>query len=65
MEGTAMASKSLGEILMEKGIITTDQLNEALQVQTSKGGLLGIILVEMGYLKPKMLANFLETQKYS
>ena len=60
-----MASKRLGEILMEKGIITTEQLNEALQVQSMKGGLLGIILVEMGYLKPKTLADYLEAQKYS
>jgi hypothetical protein len=60
-----MASKRLGEILMENGIITTTQLNEALSEQSSKGGLLGIILVEMGYLKPKVLADFLEAQKYS
>jgi hypothetical protein len=60
-----MGSKRLGEILMENGIITSGQLDEALGVQTSRGGLLGIILVEMGYLKPKALADFLETQKYS
>lgn len=59
-----MASKRLGEILMEKGIITREQLNEALAVQSSKGGLLGIILVEMGYLKPRILSSFLETQRY-
>lgn len=60
-----MASKRLGEILMENGIITQKQLTEALGVQESKGGLLGIILVEMGYLKPKALADFLESQKNS
>jgi hypothetical protein len=60
-----MASKRLGEILMEHGIINQKQLTKALEVQTSKGGLLGIILVEMGYLKPKMLADYLESQKYS
>ncbi len=60
-----MASKRLGEILMEKGIITNEQLNEALNVQSMKGGLLGIILVELGYLKPKTLADYLEAQKYS
>jgi hypothetical protein len=60
-----MASKRLGEILMEHGIINEKQLTKALEVQTTKGGLLGIILVEMGYLKPKMLADYLESQKYS
>ncbi|MBN2078664.1 MAG: hypothetical protein JW838_06835 [Spirochaetes bacterium] len=58
-----MASKRLGEILRENGIITEEQLQEALRVQKSKGGLLGIILVEMGYLKPRLLADFLETQR--
>jgi hypothetical protein len=60
-----MASKRLGEILMENGIISQNQLDEALRTQNTKGGLLGIILVEMGYLKPKVLADFLEAQKYS
>ncbi|TFH43836.1 MAG: hypothetical protein E4G96_00070 [Chrysiogenales bacterium] len=60
-----MGSKRLGEILKENGIITEHQLEEALRVQRSKGGLLGIILVEMGHLKPKLLADFLETQKSS
>lgn len=58
-----MASKRLGEILRENGIINEEQLQEALRVQKSKGGLLGIILVEMGYLKPRLLADFLETQR--
>ncbi|MBN2161284.1 MAG: hypothetical protein JW807_17995 [Spirochaetes bacterium] len=60
-----MSAKRLGEILMENGIISENQLNEALRLQNKKGGLLGIILVEMGYLKPKVLADFLEAQKYS
>ena len=60
-----MASKRLGEILLENGIITSNQLKEALSIQDSRGGLLGIILVEMGYLKPKVLADFLEAQQYS
>jgi hypothetical protein len=60
-----MATKRLGEILMEHGIINQKQLSEALEIQTSKGGLLGIILVEMGHLKPKALSDFLEAQRYS
>jgi hypothetical protein len=60
-----MTSKRLGEILMDNGIITQQHLDEALEVQNSSGGLLGIILLDMGYLKPKALADFLETQRYS
>jgi hypothetical protein len=60
-----MASKRLGEILMENGIISQKQLDEALEMQTSKGGFLGIILVEMGHLKPRALSDFLEAQRYA
>jgi len=60
-----MTSKRIGEILMENGIINQEQLDAALRVQEMKGGLLGIILVDMGFLKPKVLADFLNTQKHS
>jgi len=58
-----MTSRRIGEILMQDGIITERQLNEALKVQNVQGGLLGIILVEMGYLKPKALAGLIDTQR--
>lgn len=60
-----MPSKKIGQILVEHKIITKKQLDEALRFQKKKGGLLGIILVEMGHLDTKRLANFIEKQKYS
>lgn len=60
-----MATKRIGEILLENGIITQEHLDEALKVQRTKGGLLGIILVRLGYLNPKVLAEFIDHQKYS
>jgi len=58
-----LASKRIGEILLEKGMITAEELSHALEVQKERGGLLGVILVELGYLKPKELSDFLESQK--
>ncbi len=40
----------LGEILIERGIITREQLDKALQTQKEKGGLLGTILLELGFI---------------
>jgi len=44
-------------------MITAEELSHALEVQKERGGLLGVILVELGYLKPKELSDFLESQK--
>lgn len=40
----------LGEILLERGIISQNQLKHALQVQEKHGGYLGKILTELGYI---------------
>jgi type IV pilus assembly protein PilB len=42
--------RRLGEILVERGFVTPDQLREALRVQYQEGKRLGEILVEMGAL---------------
>ncbi len=41
--------KPLGKILIEKGIITPEQLREVLEVREKEGGLTGEILVRKGY----------------
>ncbi|MBI5674196.1 MAG: PilT/PilU family type 4a pilus ATPase [Nitrospirae bacterium] len=48
-----------GEILLEHGIITSEQLRNALRKQDQIGGLLGSILETMGYIDEKTLVNFL------
>ncbi|MFC1704134.1 hypothetical protein ACFL1E_05065 [Candidatus Omnitrophota bacterium] len=40
----------LGQILLSRGIITTEQLKDALDAQKKDGGVLGEVLVRLGYL---------------
>ncbi len=42
--------KYFGEILVNEGIVTKEQLEEALQVQKDSGDFLGAILLELGYI---------------
>ena len=54
--------KRLGQILIEEGIITFQDLEKALRVQTERGGLLGEILIEMGTITPKDMERVLFLQ---
>lgn len=55
-------NKQLGELLIERGIITEAQLNKALAVRQEKGGLIGEILVELGFAKEEDIAQALTAQ---
>ena len=57
-----MSNPLLGEILIEKGEITREQLNDALDVQKREGGLIGIILVNLGFLSEERLVMNLALQ---
>ncbi len=57
-----VVTKRLGELLMERRVITPDQLVEAQKAQEKKGGLLGQILVEMGFATEEAVAQALTTQ---
>lgn len=54
--------KKLGEILLEKGIITKEQLKEALQEQEKTGVSLGQILIDRGLISPGVLGEVLSEQ---
>jgi type IV pilus assembly protein PilB len=54
--------RRLGELMAEKGDISKEQLEEALEHQRSKGGKLGSILVELGYIEEEKLLEFLSQQ---
>jgi len=54
--------KQLGELLMERGLISKQQLDEALALQKDKGGLIGEILVELGFAKEEDIAKTLTAQ---
>jgi len=55
-------NKRLGELLIERGIINTRQLEKALAIQQEKGGLIGELLVELGFVKEEDIAQALTAQ---
>jgi len=55
-------SKRLGEMLVNSSLLTTQQLNECLEVQKSNGIKLGQILIEKKYITEKQLLEFLSRQ---
>ncbi|NQU95396.1 MAG: hypothetical protein HQ549_04105 [Candidatus Omnitrophica bacterium] len=57
-----LVKKQLGELLIERGVITRSQLEKALQIQKEKGGLLGQILVVLGFTKEEEIAQALTIQ---
>jgi len=54
--------KSLGEMLVEESLITTEQLEQALEVQRREGGKLSEVLVNQGVVKAADLATVLSVQ---
>ncbi|MDY6968543.1 MAG: hypothetical protein SVR08_07820 [Spirochaetota bacterium] len=57
-----MAKPLLGEILLEHGQITEEQLEKALEIQKKEGGLIGIILTNEGYINEQDLVKYLAIQ---
>ena len=57
-----IVNKQLGELLVERGIINHVQLEKALVTQKERGGLIGEILVELGYAKEEDIAQALTAQ---
>ncbi|MDP8231003.1 MAG: hypothetical protein P9L93_07915 [Candidatus Gorgyraea atricola] len=54
--------KKLGELLIERGIINKKQLQHALEVQKTKGGLIGQVLVGLKYATEEAIAQALTAQ---
>ena len=54
--------KQLGELLIERGVIGAKQLEKALEIQKEKGGMVGEILVELGFAKEEDIAHALTAQ---
>ncbi len=52
----------IGELLVEHGLINSNQLKEALKRQSQVGGHIGSVLVEMGFITLDTLLNFLSQQ---
>ena len=57
-----IVTKQLGELLVERGIINEAQLEKALKIQKEKGGLIGQVLVLLGFAKEEEIAQALTVQ---
>jgi type IV pilus assembly protein PilB len=55
-------NKQLGELLIERGFITQEQLDKAVALQKERRGLIGEILVELGFAKDEDIAQALTAQ---
>jgi type IV pilus assembly protein PilB len=56
------AEKPLGQILVERGVITFEQLEKSLAVQNKEGGLIGEVIVKLGFAKEDEIAHCLSLQ---
>jgi hypothetical protein len=56
------AKRRLGDIFVERGLITDEQLKEALFKQCETGGKLGEILVDLGFVDRVALAGVIGEQ---
>lgn len=52
----------IGNLLVRSGVISQEQLDRALSLQSKQGGLIGKILVKEGFINTKSLYEFLEKQ---
>lgn len=59
---TVAAKRRPGDIFVERGLITSEQLGEALSEQGANGGKLGEILVEKGFVTRVALAGVIGEQ---
>ncbi len=59
----ALGTRNLGEILVENGVITKDQLDEALEKQRTTQEFLGRTLVSLGYASEQDIVNALGIQQ--
>ncbi len=60
-----MTKIPLGELLVEDGILTPDQLQTAMDIQKKEGGLIGVILINLGHIDEKTLIKYLALQTES
>jgi MSHA biogenesis protein MshE len=54
--------KRLGDLLVEEGIVSEEQIQQALTSQRSTGQKLGDALIDLGFITEKQMLNFLSQQ---
>src|SRR3989338_2209900 len=57
-----MAYLKFGEILLQQGLITKDQLNQAITTQKQEGGRIGEVFIKLGILKEEEMVSALGKQ---
>lgn len=57
-----MNKPRIGDLLLENGVITQNQLNNALAFQKQNGGLVGFILVNQKVISEDVLVKYLALQ---
>ena len=62
MDNSPIFWRPLGQLFVEKGLLTEDRLEHALAVQEMTGGRLGDKLVELGFVSRHALARLLAEQ---
>jgi len=62
MQIRRIINKQLGDLLLDRGIISQQQLDQALDAQRAKGGLIGEILVGLGFAKEEDIAQSLTAE---
>lgn len=58
----AVGTSLLGQLLLKAGLISEDQLNEAVRVQKLEGKRLGSVLLKLGHINEESLITFLSRQ---
>lgn len=57
-----MSQKKIGELLLQEGLISQEQLSRALEDQSQTGERVGAALIKLGYISEDMLAEFIAKQ---
>ncbi len=52
-----MTKKKIGDLLLERGFITSEQLKEGLKIQSSSGKRLGDVLVDLNFISEEQLID--------
>ena len=52
----------IGDLLVEAGAITEEELQEALAYQKENGGRIGNVIMELGFISQELLITVLTTQ---
>lgn len=60
--GKRIITKRIGAVLLERGVITAKELEKSLAHQKEKGGLMGQVLIELGFVTEEEIALALTAQ---